>query len=85
MPKTRTKSYKAVASAIGATATAVTTAMATVSIVLGDDVVDAAEIGSVVTALAVLVGTVYAVWRTPNPPVDDPAVQSVQNRANPTM
>lgn len=59
---------KAIAAAIGATATAVGTAMATASVVLADDKVDFTEYGAITTAVATLIGTIYAVWRTPNRP-----------------
>ncbi len=59
---------KAWAAAIGSTCVAITTAMATVQIVLDDGALDAGEYGSLATAAVVLVGTVYAVWRTPNRP-----------------
>lgn len=59
---------KAVVAAIGSTATAVGTAAATASVVLADDKVDFTEYGTIATALALLVGTIYAVWRTPNRP-----------------
>lgn len=57
---------KAVAAAIGATLTALTTALAAVQVALDDGALDAAEYGTLTTAAVVLVGTVYAVWRTPN-------------------
>jgi hypothetical protein len=57
---------KTVAAAVGATLTALTTALAVVQIALSDGKLDAAEYGTLTTAGVVLVGTVYAVWRTPN-------------------
>lgn len=59
---------KAIVAAIGTTATAVGTAMATASVVLADDKVDFTEYGTIATAVALLVGTIYAVWKTPNKP-----------------
>jgi hypothetical protein len=63
----KTKPYKAWVAGIGATLTALSTALATVSVALGDDRVDASEVGAIATAAAVLVTTVYAVWQVPNP------------------
>ena len=57
---------KAVVAGIGATLTALTTALAAVQVALDDGALDAAEYGAVVTAGVVLVSTIYAVWRTPN-------------------
>lgn len=57
---------KAKVAAIGTTLTAITTALATVTVVLDDDKIDFAEIGSIATAVAVAAGTIYGVWRTPN-------------------
>jgi len=57
---------KAVAAAIGATLTAVTTALAAVTLALSDDKIDFAEYGSLTTAAVTLAATIYAVWRTPN-------------------
>jgi len=63
-----TTSAKAVAAAIGTTLTAVTTALATVQLVLSDDAIDLAEVSTLATAAVSLAGTVYAVWRTENKP-----------------
>lgn len=61
---------KAVVAGIGTTLTALTTALATVSVALSDDALDLAEISAVLTALLTAGATIYAVWRTPNKPVD---------------
>lgn len=60
---------KAIAAAVGSTLTALTTAWATARVVLEDSALDPAEYGLIVTAVATLIGTVYAVWRTPNKPI----------------
>lgn len=59
-------SAKTVVAAIGATLTGLTTALATVQLVLSDDAVDLAEYGTLVTAGVTLLATIYGVWRTPN-------------------
>lgn len=66
---TKAKTY---AAAIGGTLTALVTALATAQAVLDDGALDAAEYGLIATAAATLIGTVYAVWRTPNRPVSRP-------------
>lgn len=63
MKFTKAKTY---AAAIGATATAVMAAVASVQVVLDDGALDAAEYGLIATAVVTLVGTVYGVWRTEN-------------------
>lgn len=68
----KTKPYKAWAAAIGGTLTALMAATATAADVLADDKLTAGELGLVATAVATLVGTVFAVWRTPNPPQNPP-------------
>jgi len=67
----RTTKAKAVVAAIGTTATAVTTALATVSVAVGDDAIDVTEVGSIFTAVVALVSTVYGVWKTTNRRVSD--------------
>lgn len=57
---------KTVAAAIGSTLTALTTALAAVTLALSDDKLDFAEYGSLTTAAVTLGATIYAVWRTPN-------------------
>lgn len=59
---------KAIMAGIGATATAIGSAAATASVVLADDKVDFTEYGTIATAVALLIGTIYAVWKTPNKP-----------------
>lgn len=61
-----TTAAKTVVTAIGATLTALTTALATVQLVLSDDAVDFAEYGTLTTAAVTLLATVYATWRVPN-------------------
>jgi hypothetical protein len=63
---TKAKTY---AAAIGATLTALMTALATAQSVLDNGALDAGEYGLITTAVVTLGGTVYAVWRTPNKPV----------------
>lgn len=58
--------HKAVISAIGTTLTAVSTAWAAVQNATSDGLMDATDYGSIATAAAVAVATVYAVWRVPN-------------------
>lgn len=58
--------HKAVISAIGTSLTAVATAWAAVENATSDGLMDATDYGSVATAVAVAVATVYAVWRVPN-------------------
>jgi len=65
-----TKPTKAIVAGVGTTITALVTMWATVNVAVGDDVVDAGEVGSIVTALITLGLTVYAVWRVPNAPVE---------------
>lgn len=67
-PVVRTTAAKAWVAAVGATLTAASTAVATVSVAVGDDAIDAVEVGSIATALIVLVGTVWRVWATRNEP-----------------
>lgn len=66
---------KAVVSGIGITLTALTTALAAVSVALNDDALDLTEISAVLTALLTAGAAIYAVWRTPNKPVDQPKRQ----------
>lgn len=65
--KTNAKAWIA---AVGATLTAAATAWATVTTTFSDDVVDVAELGSIATAVTVLVGTVFGVWRVENKHAD---------------
>lgn len=53
------KVAKAVVAAVGGLATAL-------SPVVADEVVGLDEVGTITSALAVAVATVYGVWRTPN-------------------
>lgn len=62
----RMTATKTIVAMIGTSLTAVTTALATVELVLSDDKVDLTEYGTLATAVVSLVGTVYAVWRVPN-------------------
>lgn len=57
--------YKAIVSAIGATATGITAAATAVSFALADDAIDITEIGGLATAIATLAATVWGVWRVP--------------------
>lgn len=56
------------AAAVGATATAIASATATAQVVLDDGQLDASEYGTIATAVAVLLATVYGVWKTENKP-----------------
>jgi hypothetical protein len=67
------RTAKAVVAAIGSTLTALSTAAATASVVLGDDKIDLGEISTITTAVVSLVATIYAVWRVPNQPAAEPA------------
>jgi hypothetical protein len=67
-----TTSHKAWIAALGTTLTSITTALATVQLVLDDDAIDLAEYSTLATAGITLVATIYAVWRTPNRPVETP-------------
>lgn len=57
---------KAWVAGIGSTLTAATACLATVSVAVGDDVIDAQEISSIAGAVALMVGTVYGVWKAEN-------------------
>lgn len=61
--------HKAWMAAIGSTITALSTFWASASLVLSDDQVDLNEYGSLATAVASLVVTVYAVWKVQNKPI----------------
>lgn len=65
----KTTAAKAYVAAVGVTLNALTTALAVVSVAVGDDAIDVSEVGAIVTALLTMVGTVWSVWRTPNEPV----------------
>jgi len=65
--------HKAVISAIGTTLTALATAWAAVENAGSDGLINAADYGSIATAVAAAVGTIYAVWRVPNRVVTDDA------------
>lgn len=68
-PAVKVTGAKAVVAAVGGTLTALTTALATVSVVVGDDAIDITEVGALVVAGGTLVSTVYGVWKTRNKPV----------------
>lgn len=55
--------------AIGSTISAVSVFWASASLVLSDDQIDLNEYGSLATAVATVVATVYAVWKAPYQPV----------------
>jgi hypothetical protein len=65
-----TKPYKAYIAGVGATLTALAGAWAGVEVAASDDVVTAAETGSLVTVIITAVATIYGVWARRNPPVD---------------
>jgi hypothetical protein len=68
-PSVKTGPTKAIVAGLGATLTALTTALATVSLAVGDDAIDASEVGSLASAIVSLIVTIGAVWRVPNKPV----------------
>lgn len=61
---------KAWVAAAGSTLTALTTALATASVVLDDDAVDMGEIVPITTAVVTLAATIYGVWKARNKPID---------------
>ncbi len=61
---------KAYVAALGGTVTAVTTFLATLSLVVGDDAITMEEVSSVASAVVSLVGTVLSVWKVTNEPVN---------------
>lgn len=63
VPMTKAKMW---AAAIGGTLTALTTALASVTVALNDDAISTAEVGSLTVAAVTLVSTVYAVWKVEN-------------------
>lgn len=65
----RTTAGKAWVAAIGGILTALTTALATATVVLDDDRVDLSEVTAITTAVVTLAATVYGVWATRNRPV----------------
>lgn len=68
----KTTAAKAYVAAVGSTLTALTTAVATASLVLDDDAVDLTEVSTIATAVVTLVATVYGVWWTTNKPTQPP-------------
>ena len=58
--------WKAWVAGIGATLTAVSTCLATVTLAVGDDAISFDEVSAITTAVLALAGTVVAVWRVPN-------------------
>ena len=67
------KTAKMWVAALGTTLTALTTALATVQLVLSDDKIDIGEYGTIAIAVVTLVTTVWAVWRVPNKEITAPA------------
>lgn len=65
-PVRRTTSAKAIIAGIGNTLAAIVTAITVLNVALGDDKIDAGEVTGLVTAVVVMVSTIYAVWRVPN-------------------
>ena len=72
---TKLTAAKAIVAALGTTLTALTTALATVSVVLSDDAIDLPEVSALVTAAVTLTATVYGVWRTHNKVIAVPAAE----------
>lgn len=72
---TKAKMYVA---AVGTTLTAVTTALAVVSVAIGDDAVSIEEISGITTALLTMGLTVWGVWRVPNQPIPEPTQSSAR-------
>lgn len=64
--------------AVGTTLTAVTTALAVVSVAIGDDAVSMEEVSSIVTALLTMGLTVWGVWKVPNRPIPEPTQTSAR-------
>lgn len=62
------RTAKAWAAALGGTLAALTTFWAVLGPALDDGNLDAGEVGPLATAVVVLLGTVYAVWRVRNTP-----------------
>lgn len=58
------------AAAVGGTLTALTTFVATLNTAFEDNGIDGGEVGLIATAIVVLVGTVRAVWRVENKPLN---------------
>ncbi len=71
-PKVPVKSAKAIAAAVGTTATAITTWVAAFTVVASDDAIDLAEVGAITTATLTMAATVYGVWRVVNRPKPNP-------------
>lgn len=67
MEFTKAKMWSA---AIGGTLTALTTFVATLNTAFEDNGLDAGEVGLIATAVVALVGTIRAVWRVENKPVN---------------
>ncbi len=67
-PTVPVKGTKAWVAAVGSTLTAAQTVVTTVAIVVGDDAIDANEVGGVVTTLITFALTVYGVWKVRNEP-----------------
>ena len=65
---------KAWVAGIGTVLTATTTALATVTVVLDDDVVNANEYGALAVAAATLISTVYGVYKVRNKPIPPDSV-----------
>lgn len=76
-PVRKTTSAKAIIAGIGNTLAAIVTAITVLNVALGDDKIDAGEVTGLVTAVLVMVTTIYAVWRVPN---KDIPPQSTTNR-----
>jgi len=57
---------KAWVAAVGTAITSAAVMWATVTNVVADDAVDAAEIGSLASAVVAFAGTVYGVWKAEN-------------------
>ena len=72
-----TKPYKAVVAGVGGAITALGVMWATVELAASDDAISLEEISSISTAVLAFGATVYAVWRTLNPPVDPPRTEIV--------
>ncbi len=70
--KTKTTAAKAWVAAVGTTLTALTTALAAVSLALSDDALNMNEVSAIITAALTAGLTVYGVWRTENKPKRPP-------------
>lgn len=65
-PVRKTTSTKAIVAGIGGTLAAIITALMVLGSALEDGNIGAGEVAGLVTAVVVMVSTIYGVWRVPN-------------------